>query len=196
MKETFIIRTEWMEAIFELDPIDQATIFRNLFIFHSGNDEPIILNNLSTKLVWKLIEPNLIRNIDSYDKRRFTSSENGLNGGRPEKVLFSSFGVAIPRNDANFHFVYLMKNTRTGLHKIGETKNIFKRRLSIKEKTENLSIVHFVEVEKSVAIDTERKVLEAFNRAGGDWLDIDKEDIDKIINILNNPWINSSFRRF
>lgn len=85
MKDTFIIRTEWADAIFELDPLDQAQIFRNLFHFHNGEENLINLNNLTVKLVWKLIQPNLIRNIDSYDKRKETSSLNGKLGGRPKK---------------------------------------------------------------------------------------------------------------
>jgi hypothetical protein len=85
MKDTFIIRTEWADAILELDPLDQAQIFRNLFHFHNGEENLINLNNLTVKLVWKLIQPNLVRNIDNYDKRKETSSLNGKLGGRPKK---------------------------------------------------------------------------------------------------------------
>jgi len=84
MKETFIIRTEWAEAIMELEPLDQATVFTNLFHFHSGNENLINLNNLTVKLVWRFIEPNLKRNIDTYDKRKVTSTQNGKLGGRPK----------------------------------------------------------------------------------------------------------------
>jgi|688.fasta_scaffold159290_1 hypothetical protein len=87
MKETFIIRTEWMDSILELDPLDQAQVFRNLFHFHAGEENLINLNNLSVKLVWKLIEPNLKRNIVSYDKRSLTSADNGRRGGRPKSTF-------------------------------------------------------------------------------------------------------------
>lgn len=90
MKETFIIRTEWAEAIMELEPMDQATIFQNLFNFHLGNENLINLNNLSVKLVWKLIEPNLKRNIAAYDKRSVTSADNGRLGGRPKNEVAES----------------------------------------------------------------------------------------------------------
>lgn len=83
MKDTFIIRTEWQEAIFELEPLDRATIFENLFHFHSGNINLINLNNLTVKLVWKIIEPTLKRTSDAYDRRVETSKENGKKGGRP-----------------------------------------------------------------------------------------------------------------
>lgn len=82
MKDTFIIRTEWYEAISELDPSDQATILRNLFSYHSGKGD-IVLDTLSIRLVWKLIEPTLEKNIESYDRRITANRENGKKGGRP-----------------------------------------------------------------------------------------------------------------
>ena len=85
MKDTFIIRTEWFESISELDDTEQAMIFRNLFHFHNGEENLINLNNRAVKLVWKLLEPNLKRNIDNYDKRCETSANNGKLGGRPKK---------------------------------------------------------------------------------------------------------------
>lgn len=85
VKETFIVRTEWAEAIFELKPAEQAIILQNLFHYHSGRSDKVSLPNLAVKLVWRLIEPNLKRNIDSYDKRCVTSAENGRKGGRPRK---------------------------------------------------------------------------------------------------------------
>jgi len=81
-KETFIIRTEWYEAISELSDSDKLMLFDNLFHYHMGNINLINLNNLTVKLVWKLIEPTLVRNIESYDKRRETSARNGALGGR------------------------------------------------------------------------------------------------------------------
>lgn len=85
MKETFIIRTEWYEAISELSDADRLILFDNLFLFHKGEKDKINLNNLTVKLVWKLIEPDLLRNIDKYDKRCETSARNGSLGGRPRK---------------------------------------------------------------------------------------------------------------
>lgn len=84
-KETFILRTEWYESIQELDEKSKAELLDNLFLFHLNEETKINLNNLMVKLVWKLIEPNLRRNIESYDKRKSTSSENGKKGGRPPK---------------------------------------------------------------------------------------------------------------
>ncbi len=83
MKDTFIIRTEWYEAISELEPVDQATILRNLFAYHIGQD--VVLDTFGVRIVWKLIVGTLERNIETYDRRRETSAENGKKGGAPRK---------------------------------------------------------------------------------------------------------------
>lgn len=89
MKETFIVRTEWYAAISKLSENEQAALFKDLFEYHLGNlnNLSVNLNNpsLNLVLVWNLIEPNLQRNINSYDKRKETSKLNGSLGGRPPK---------------------------------------------------------------------------------------------------------------
>jgi len=98
MKETFIIRTEWFDAISELQPKEQAIILNNLFNFHLGNDDLIDLDIFSVKLVWKLIQPNLTRNIEKYDNKRNASRENGKLGGRPRKNLNNEQVIDIEEN--------------------------------------------------------------------------------------------------
>lgn len=85
MKDTFIIRSEWYNAIAALSESEQAQILKNLFEYHAGNLNKIGLQTLPLQLVWSLIEPNLKRNIDKYDHRCETSALNGLLGGRPPK---------------------------------------------------------------------------------------------------------------
>ena len=86
MKETFIVRTEWMKSISKMDTEGQAAMLMNLFHYHAGNHNLINLTNPIVELVWDIIEPNLLRNIEDYDRRRDTSSENGKKGGRPRKA--------------------------------------------------------------------------------------------------------------
>ncbi|MFZ1751438.1 MAG: DUF6291 domain-containing protein [Saprospiraceae bacterium] len=83
IKDTFIIRTSWGDAIMELDTADQATMFRNLFAYHTGGD--IELPTLGVKLVWKMMEPALHAAAKSYDKKRTQNRINGSMGGRPPK---------------------------------------------------------------------------------------------------------------
>jgi hypothetical protein len=42
-----------------------------------------VLDTLTVKLVWNLIEPTLEKNIESYDRRITANRENGKKGGRP-----------------------------------------------------------------------------------------------------------------
>lgn len=84
-KETFIIRTEWYKSISKLGVEEKAMLLDNLFNYHNLNNNLINLNNPMVDLVWGLIEPNLRRNIESYDARKQSSVENGKLGGRPKK---------------------------------------------------------------------------------------------------------------
>jgi hypothetical protein len=88
MKETFILRTEWYDSIQEFTIDEKAEILDLLFLYHleKPNNNLNNLNNRAVKLVWKIIEPNLKRNIEAYDSRRETSVENGKKGGRPNNL--------------------------------------------------------------------------------------------------------------
>lgn len=81
-KQSFIIYKSWEEAFTMLSDAEQAQMMRNLFLWHR-NEEPI-LDTPSLKIVWKLIEFNLIQNAENYDKRSETSSKNGKLGGAPK----------------------------------------------------------------------------------------------------------------
>ena len=74
-KQSFIIYKSWEDGFSMLSNEEQAQMLRNLFLWHR-NEEPI-LNTPSLKLVWKLIQFNLVNNAENYDKRSETSSENG-----------------------------------------------------------------------------------------------------------------------
>ena len=84
-KETFIVRTEWFDALSDLSRNDRCIVFDNLFHYHMGNMHLVDLSKSSIKALWKLLVPGLKRNIKDYDKRRDTSGINGKKGGRPRK---------------------------------------------------------------------------------------------------------------
>jgi len=86
-RKSFIIYTEWYDSIQELTLEQRGELFTNMFFFHTNNKTKINLENLLVKLVFKLIEPHFERNIIAYDKRRETSKQNGLKGGRPRKYV-------------------------------------------------------------------------------------------------------------
>ncbi len=195
-KETFIIRTEWYEAISELEPTDQATIFRNLFLYHIGDTTDMVLDTLGVKLVWKLIEPTLSRNIESYDKRRETAIDNGKLGGRPEgkSIITDINGNLLPTKEDGKHYFYIIYDHELKIYKIGETQDLQARRLSIKRPTKYLQVIKFIDLgNQSIAMDFERLCIIKFKekRVKGDWFDLSSEDINTIIlmsqNIQNKP---------
>jgi len=87
MKETFIIRTEWYEPMKVLSDEQRGVILTNLMLYHRGENNLINLKDNLVNLVWGFIEPNLRRNAENYDRRKETSRENGLKGGRKRKEL-------------------------------------------------------------------------------------------------------------
>lgn len=195
-KETFIIRTEWYEAIAELEPSDQATIFRNLFLYHIGDTTDVVLDTFGVKLVWKLIEPTLSRNIESYDKRRETAIDNGKLGGRPEgkSIITDIKGNLLPTKEDGKHYFYIIYDHELKIYKIGETQDLQARRLSIKRPTKYLQVIKFIDLgNQSIAMDFERLCIIKFKekRVKGDWFDLSSEDINTIIlmsqNIQNKP---------
>lgn len=193
-KETFIIRTEWYEAISELEPSDQATILRNLFAYHIGED--VTLDTFGVKLVWKLIEPTLSRNIESYDKRRETAIDNGRLGGRPEgkNIITDINGNLLPTKEDGKHYFYIIYDHDLKIYKIGETQDLQARRLSIKRPTKYLQVIKFIDLgNQTIAMHFERLCIIKFKdkRVKGDWFDLSPEDINTIIllsqNIQNKP---------
>lgn len=102
MKETFIIRTEWHEAISTLPLELQGQLLQNLFAFHAGQENLINLKNPLVNLVWLMIKPNLQRNIEEYDRRKETSARNGKKGGRPQKAeTLGEISPDKPKNNLN-----------------------------------------------------------------------------------------------
>jgi len=84
MKETFILRTDWADSIFEMTSEGQATILRNLFRYHINSDDEMELETQEVRIVWKMIRKNIDLNIENYEKRRGINKENGSKGGRPK----------------------------------------------------------------------------------------------------------------
>ena len=187
MKETFIIRTEWFASISKLSEIEQSAILKNLFLYHLGEIDKLEFPTLAVELIWGLLLPNLVRNIDSYDKRRETSSENGKLGGRPIEKISSMDGKIVPFGVDGSHFIYLIYDTETNLYKIGETSDLLKRRLSIKRPTKFLTIITFSISSAASCQILEREVLIKYKNlvVSGDWLRLSAVELNEIRDLIN-----------
>lgn len=119
----------------------------------------------------------------NYRKKQ---SKNGKKGGRPDlnEQITAINGAVIPRIvNENDHFLYVFQKKSDGTFKIGETQDLFKRRLTIKVPTADLKIIHFVKIEKSQNLEIENKIKQIFpnNCISGDWFDFTDDELDKII---------------
>lgn len=99
MKETFIIRSEWFKAIERLSVEDRAEFLNNLFRFHLDRRDEIKEGSIALQVLWDVVEPNLTRNGNEWDKRKLTSSENGKLGGRPRKAERIDNQIEKPKNN-------------------------------------------------------------------------------------------------
>jgi hypothetical protein len=114
------------------------------------------------------------------------NAKNGLLGGRPElqNELTALNGEVIPRYpEKDDHFLYVFKRKSNGSYKIGETKDLFKRRLTIKVPTADLAIIHFVKIEANMNLEIEKKIKEKFSNCqiSGDWFNFNDNDLSILI---------------
>jgi hypothetical protein len=119
-----------------------------------------------------------------------TNKVNGSKGGRPslDENITTIFGETIPREPGeNDHFLYLFKRTSNNTYKIGETQDLFKRRNTMKISSKDLSIIHFVKIDRASSLDTERDLKNQFLQynIGGDWFDFKGIDIQLVITAIN-----------
>jgi len=119
-----------------------------------------------------------------------TNSTNGSKGGRPnlDDNITTIFGELIPRYpEEKDHFLYLFKRMSNNTYKIGETQDLFKRRNTMKISSKDLSIIHFVKIDREASLDIERDIKNQFlnYNIGGDWFDFKSSDIQLVINAIN-----------
>ncbi len=123
-KKSFIIYTEWFDAISELSIEEQAEIFRIIFLYHKEPNSKIRFSSIGVKLVWKLIHPHFSRNSKAYDGRSSTSRDNGNLGGRPKNLTK-------PKSKPNLTYNNLTDNVNVNVNvnDINSRKEEFKNSL-------------------------------------------------------------------
>jgi len=131
---------------------------------------------------------------ESLNKRMLrweSSKKNGKKGGRPqgevgEKTIYSLTGKKLPR-ETEGHCIYLMKDTKHNTHKIGETRDIFKRRLSVKVPKNQLQVVDFQYMADKDAQQLETDIKEYFKSEliSGDWLDLNPSQVQELLEIMS-----------
>src|SRR5690606_22809693 len=103
------------------------------------------------------------------------------------KVIKTIDGVVIPEDVNGFHFIYLIYDKENDEYKIGETKDLLERRLTIKRPTADLEIIHFEVYERELCIELERQVIDQFSeyRISGDWFKFPKKIEKEVIKFIS-----------
>ena len=145
------------------------------------NEGVIDIENDNIKI--KFLDIQLTEIVKSSKK----NSENGKKGGHPklETELTALDGKVIPRTpNKGDHFLYLFKRKSIkDTYKIGETKDLFKRRNTIKVPSKDLSIIHFVKINGIESLSIEKNLKNKFirNNINGDWFEFKTQEISKVI---------------
>lgn len=58
-RKTFTVRTAWFDVISKLSEKEQLSIYRRLFLFHSGRQNEVSLETEGLKIVWNVIKMDL-----------------------------------------------------------------------------------------------------------------------------------------
>ena len=184
-----IFLKEWKVLVFSLAPEHQL-IFWDLFTEYEYGKVQICENKFVFP-VWNFIASQLDDMKKNYnDKIVLRNQQNGQKGGRPnlEKELIALNGEVIPRHyEFNDHFLYIFQQISTGDYKIGETKNLFNRRSTIKIPAHDLQIIHFVKIEANCNLIFERELKDIFplNKIKGDWFRFTEIELNKVIIEMN-----------
>ncbi|WP_312363995.1 GIY-YIG nuclease family protein [Sphingobacterium sp.] len=209
---TFYPKDWWSsDTYFDLTPIQRYIYLECIFLMYSRNgtmdsDKNKLERRLGMQISqddWKEISKNFVdegdclslKSVDNRMKRVTANRENGKKGGRPtgtQQQITTVTGKSVPNNLTNGHFVYLIQDIQANQWKIGETKNLKSRRLTIKRPTKNLLIYDYAIHDFETCYSIERKVLSEFSHKiiSGEWLELDADDLSKILwlfNGYNNP---------
>lgn len=217
---TFYPKDWWTsDTYFEFTPIQRYIYLECIFLMYSNNgtiskEKSKIERRLGMEIIsddWDVITEKFIheddllslKSVDSRMRRISANRENGKLGGRPSKEIKSISGKIIPDESDNKHFTYLIHDINKNQWKIGETKDLKKRRLSIKRPTANLVIHDFIISDHKTCYHLERQILKEFsnNIISGEWMTLNSNELVKLTQMLmgyiipNNREINPPLER-
>lgn len=216
---TFYPKDWWTsDSFFALNPFERYIYLELLFMMYVNdgliaNDRVNVERRLGVTIkddVWVRITERFVIDdsgclthvsVNKRLRKTLANRENGLKGGRPdlEMELTALDGKVIPREpNAGDHFIYLFRNLSNNTYKIGETKDLFKRRLTIKIPTADLKIIHFEFIDRSKNLEIERHLKLRFidKQISGDWFSLTNGDVNELITEMqslkkpNNPLNN------
>ena len=182
-KNSFLMYLDYEEQ-FNLLSNEEIGILMKAIIHYEKTKEIPNLEGM-VKMAFSFIKTQLDRDREKYHKKCEKNKENGTKGGRPKKDSITTInGAEIPEGEIEGkHFLYLIYDKKTGLHKIGETKNLKQRRYDIKKPTNDLIIIDYYIGTMCECQKYENEILEKYKKysTGGDWFNLPQEKVKEIL---------------
>lgn len=193
-KQSFIFYRSFYEAAQALSDEQKGALYNAIIQFALEQNE--VATDPIVKAMFSLIKPQLEANQRRYENGTKGAS-HGNKGGRPsgKAILKDFFGNTVPDEIGdNQHFLYLIYDTERNLYKVGETKNLIKRRYHIKQPTANLDIFYFGLSDAYTCQQAEKLILKKYSSFiySGDWLRISEQQAKEIKEIISKKTPNKT----
>ncbi len=183
-KKSFLLYLDIIHTVKKLPKDKAGELFMTILEYVNDMDPEI--TDVSVDLVFEPIKQSLKRDLEKYRNICKRNQTNGSKGGRPTKEITTISGKAIPEFQDGVHFIYLLYDTDLQLYKIGETRDLLKRRLTIKRPTEFLEIIDFRLYDVETCCYLEKYILHKWSqlRTSGDWFNLTDGDVSCIVDCI------------
>ena len=192
-KKSFILYHDTYGPIKALNQKEKGDLLDAIFVYSMENKETELAPLVH--LAFQFIKNYLDRDSERWEIRAGASRENGAKGGRPKDPELTTIkGEKVPLEEKDKHFIYLIHDFIEKEYKIGETRDLIKRRYSIKRPTNNLEIIDFARASSVDCQKLEKQIIKDYGycRVSGDWFNYSEEDVKEILEIFTQKtqWVS------
>lgn len=183
MKNSFVLYTDYLQQIELLNNEQRGVLLTAVMKYASGLEMPEM--DGITMMAFSFIKSNMDKDNEKYERTVKARQEAGKSGGRPKnETLITVSGKEIPPGEIDGkHFLYFIYDAYENQYKIGETRNLFARRLGIHRPKSHLQIIDFYIGTVTDCQKYEKEVLHTYKQysVGGDWFELPEEKVDEIL---------------
>lgn len=192
-KKSFLLYHDTYEPIKALTQKQKGDLLDAIFQYKIGKAQ-VVLEPI-TSMAFQFIKSHLDRDSIKWEKKAESNRENGVKGGRPKNPELATIkGKKIPQGSEDKHFIYLIHDFVEKEYKIGETRDLIKRRYSIKRPTNNLEIIDFAIASALDCQKLEKQIIKEYNycRVSGDWFNYGAKEVIEIVETFTqkSQWVS------